>query len=601
MITLDMSKKLITVPITDQAFDTTSGIVTLSVLITTDGTAPYDLTGKTVTARFNPAEVESAVLSVVDGKVQLPVYSNYLKPAINYIQLIVREGDTVDPAPMLKWAVGTGLKGTTPATGAPDIVTALIAEVTAAVDSLATVQSACETAQTGAELAESNAETSATNASTSAANALLSEQNALTSEQHAKTSEDNALGVYNDIVDGEAGRNANESVRISNENARNVFETYSAVKAYVVNNKVAYNGSSYVCILASTGNLPTNATYWLPIALKGDYSGDIIPFTDTNSFYPTDEVGDALVYAGTKLNFPATNLVTNGDFSNGTTGWTPYLGASLSASNNTMSIKGTGADYYVRAFNNTSIDCVTGKKVYTKIMARVTNESCLLLYPRLVGSTGGTAIINGQSSPVANQWYTFNSVSVITNQAGVFQVGIGHQYAELAIALDKVAEVKYVLAIDLTATFGAGNEPSLAEMDAIMANYPNSWFDGTVNPLLTSRQMYNDKASKVQEAWITPTLLNGWVDVGSADGTFGYRKNSFGELEFKGGITGGAENTIAFNLQANYVPSKNKYSLVVSTLSFGVIYVNSDSSVLVRIKGAGTTRVSFDNVTIRLS
>ena len=34
------------------------------------------------------------------------------------------------------------------------------------------------------------------------------------------------------------------------------------------------------------------------------------------------------------------------------------------------------------------------------------------------------------------------------------------------------------------------------------------------------------KANKVQEAWITPTLLNGWT------GTLKYRKNNFGQLEF---------------------------------------------------------------------
>ena len=45
---------------------------------------------------------------------------------------------------------------------------------------------------------------------------------------------------------------------------------YSAGTAYVVDDVVSYNGSSYICILASTGNLPTNATYWSLVAQKGD-------------------------------------------------------------------------------------------------------------------------------------------------------------------------------------------------------------------------------------------------------------------------------------------------------------------------------------------
>jgi hypothetical protein len=37
---------------------------------------------------------------------------------------------------------------------------------------------------------------------------------------------------------------------------------YSGATSYVVNDVVTYNGSSYICILATTGNLPTNPTYW---------------------------------------------------------------------------------------------------------------------------------------------------------------------------------------------------------------------------------------------------------------------------------------------------------------------------------------------------
>ncbi len=49
---------------------------------------------------------------------------------------------------------------------------------------------------------------------------------------------------------------------------------YSGSTAYIIDDAVSYNGSSYVCILASTGNLPTNTTYWNLMAQKGaDGSG----------------------------------------------------------------------------------------------------------------------------------------------------------------------------------------------------------------------------------------------------------------------------------------------------------------------------------------
>lgn len=57
---------------------------------------------------------------------------------------------------------------------------------------------------------------------------------------------------------------------------------YAGGTAYAVDDVVSYNGSSYVCILASTGNLPTNATYWNVMAEGGDVAttlttqGDIL-------------------------------------------------------------------------------------------------------------------------------------------------------------------------------------------------------------------------------------------------------------------------------------------------------------------------------------
>ena len=67
----------------------------------------------------------------------------------------------------------------------------------------------------------------------------------------------------------EAARQNAESQRVSAENARNVWEDYSASKAYAVGNKVAYGGSSYLCIKPCTGIAPPNAEYWRLIAGRG--------------------------------------------------------------------------------------------------------------------------------------------------------------------------------------------------------------------------------------------------------------------------------------------------------------------------------------------
>ena len=46
------------------------------------------------------------------------------------------------------------------------------------------------------------------------------------------------------------------------------FDSYSSLTSYAVGDKVLYNASLYVCILASTGNAPTNTTYWSPLELN---------------------------------------------------------------------------------------------------------------------------------------------------------------------------------------------------------------------------------------------------------------------------------------------------------------------------------------------
>lgn len=45
---------------------------------------------------------------------------------------------------------------------------------------------------------------------------------------------------------------------------------YAGATAYAPKDVVSYNGSAYINILASTGNMPTNVTYWSPVAVKGD-------------------------------------------------------------------------------------------------------------------------------------------------------------------------------------------------------------------------------------------------------------------------------------------------------------------------------------------
>jgi len=71
---------------------------------------------------------------------------------------------------------------------------------------------------------------------------------------------------------------------------------YAGGTAYAVDDVVSYNGSSYICKLASTGNLPTNTTYWDQMSSAGTNGTD---GTDVGTVITTQ--GDILYRDGSGL------------------------------------------------------------------------------------------------------------------------------------------------------------------------------------------------------------------------------------------------------------------------------------------------------------
>lgn len=212
-----------------------------------------------------------------------------------------------------------------------------VATVAASAAAAATSASNAATSESNAATSASNAATSASNASTSETNAATSETNAAASAAAAAVSETNALdafdwqGAYsavtaynlNDAVEyngsiymciqagtgqqpdisplyWELGASKGDTGATGATGATGpagpeglIWQgAYSGATAYVVDDAVAHNGSSYICILATTGNAPPNATYWNLLASKGDAgagSGDMLAAT----YDPTTVAGDA--------------------------------------------------------------------------------------------------------------------------------------------------------------------------------------------------------------------------------------------------------------------------------------------------------------------
>lgn len=82
----------------------------------------------------------------------------------------------------------------------------------------------------------------------------------------------------------------------------------------------------------------------------------------------------------------------------------------------------------------------------------------------------------------------------------------------------------------------------------------------------------NLKANKVQEAWITPTLING------ATGTIRYRKNQFGKLEFSGNLTT-ISGAAAFALAVDYRPLQDiRFPVTATDGTSGTIIIVTGGS-----------------------
>ena len=219
----------------------------------------------------------------------------------------------------------------------------------------------------------------------------------------------------------------------------------------------------------------------------------------------------------------AMNLITNGRFSDAT-GWSADS-ASLSAAAYNLSITGNGASAATGAYQMLG-SIVSGHKYYFTCMGRVTNTIASALYIRLIFGAGTNVTVDQRNTPVKDAWYRFSGVLAQIDQTGTMTLHLRGVYASAGDATGQVAQFAYVLALDLTAVFGAGNEPTAAQMDAYLAYWPNSWFDGAVNLLSSSKMIRDlirtdDPIFGKRSAWAGDSICRGYGYAGGYAGIIG--------------------------------------------------------------------------------
>lgn len=257
----------------------------------------------------------------------------------------------------------------------------------------------------------------------------------------------------------------------------------------------------------------------------------------------------AVVSDTSNMSFPATNLVTNGDFSNGATGW-----IGIDSVNSGIAEKTATLQYDNISYSLANPISLRGHKLYVKAKFKADTANAI----RIAISDAITQSYAYHSG--SNQFETKSAILAVSMSSNAVYCRIQDTRAS---GWTKFYADNFIC-LDLTAIFGEGNEPTAEEMDLLLLKFPNSWFDGTVNPLLNHKELYSYmdkrvdlKASVKQEDWITPTLLNGWTSVSGYD--VQYMKDSFGFVHLKGRITGGASFTNIFSLPTSYKPKADLY------------------------------------------
>ena len=172
-------------------------------------------------------------------------------------------------------------------------------------------------------------------------------------------------------------------------------------------------------------------------------SGGQVPYIAGNMAYINKIKGNTVAW---------NQMVVNGDFSNGTTGWSANSVNTISVSNNILTITATSANVHVY------VNQIYELKVVGHVMA------CFATVKSSVDTTGTTLSFGGNiinyHALTAGVWTDLKEIATVQNDSDSYRL-----YLDRAVArpIGTTLDVKNMMCIDLTLIYGAGNEPSTVE------------------------------------------------------------------------------------------------------------------------------------------
>lgn len=238
------------------------------------------------------------------------------------------------------------------------------------------------------------------------------------------------------------------------------------------------------------------------------FSENVAGMTDTSRPYINKEDGFVYYYdvaegifkssgvlyqAKISSDFLATNILKNANFQDAT-GWYGNAGG-LTVVDNVAKLTMTRPSSNFGIYQNVTPSVSVGHKYYIAISIKPKRDTFLKLgfldaviaIPNLKVNefNRGSAVIECLSSKDAQFYHTANTGYVVGD----------------------VIEFEKPIVIDLSKTFGLGNEPSASEMDAILSKFPNGWFEGSISPLVSNAELY-ERTKKQSSVRLGDTFLS---------------------------------------------------------------------------------------------
>lgn len=275
---------------------------------------------------------------------------------------------------------------------------------------------------------------------------VIAENNRVTKEGQRVTAENNRLTAEGNRVTAETGRVTAENARVTAETNRaaafTAFDTrLTAEETATTNNKIS--------------------------AVKGK------TFADVDARFEDIEFDTAMM---------ANGMITNGDFSNNTTGWN-WSSVTPSVSNNKIRIIAmptAGEHFLVQKPTNV----IAGNKYYVRCAVEniLNSQLRFIVFNKKADGTYENSPDNAFTSPGARSLiFTPTTIHPTPDVQIRFQIKDVNGSTSYTAVGNEELTISYVQCIDLTAIFGVGNEPTSEQMDSIMAKFTNSWFNASAN------------------------------------------------------------------------------------------------------------------------